>query len=195
MGCPHLLCEMCSRHAAPLEMTSVAYAGGAGAHSAAAAERLFPFASALVGVDTFADVIRATVEGEVSYGVLPIESSLAGPVNETHDLLYESAVSIVAETSIPIRHHLVAREPLSLEDIRIVKSHPVALEQCRELLRSLTNVQAIATSTTAAAAAEVAAGTEEGEAAIVGERALRLYTLHAVARDVGDHPEAYTRFV
>src|SRR3954462_7954574 len=98
-------------------MTSVAYPGGAGAHSAAAAERLFPFASALVGVDTFADVIEATIKGDVAYGgaarrqvrgariggagaggVLPTESSLGGPVNETHDLLYESAVSIVAET-------------------------------------------------------------------------------------------------
>ena len=195
MGRTDILREVWPRHAAPLEMTSVAYAGGAGAHSAAAAERLFPFASALVGVDTFADVIQATVEGEVSYGVLPIESSLAGPVNETHDLLYETPVSIVAETSIPIRHHLVAREPLTLEDIRVVKSHPVALEQCRELLRSIPNVQAIATSTTAAAAAEVAESSEPGEAAIVGERALRLHPLHAVVRDVGDHPEAYTRFV
>src|SRR3954465_8697181 len=132
-------------------MTSVAYAGGADAHSAAAAERLFPFASALVGVDTFADVIQATVDGEVSYGVLPIESSLAGPVNETHDLLYETPVSIVAETSLPIRPPPVAREPLTLDDIRVVKSHPVALEQCRDLLRSIPGVQAIATSTPAAA--------------------------------------------
>ncbi|MGZ4354495.1 MAG: prephenate dehydratase [Gaiellaceae bacterium] len=176
-------------------MTSVAYAGGAGAHSAAAAERLFPFASALVGVDTFADVIEATVEGEVAYGVLPIESSLAGRVNETHDLLYEAAVSIVAETSIPIRHHLATREPIELEDIRVIRSHPVAFEQCRGLLRSLPRAKAIAASTTADAAAEVAGSTEPGEAAIVGERALRLHPLHAVARDVGDHPEAYTRFV
>ena len=176
-------------------MTSVAYAGGAGAHSAAAAERLFPFASALVGVDTFAEVIEATVEGEVTYGVLLIESSLAGPVNETHDLLYETPVSIVAETSIPIRHHLVAREPLALEDVRVVKSHPVAVEQCRALLRSLPKARAIATATTAEAAAEVAGSTEPGEAAIVGERALRLHPLHAVVRDVGDHPEAYNRFV
>src|SRR6185503_8916731 len=135
VGRPDVLRALRPRHAPALAMTSVAYAGGAGAHSAAAAERLFPFASALVGVENFADVIQATVDGEVSYGVLPIESSLAGPVNETHDLLYESAVSIVAETSIPIRHHLVARQPIELEDIRVVRSHPMAFEQCRSLLR------------------------------------------------------------
>jgi prephenate dehydratase len=176
-------------------MSAVAYAGGAGAHSAAAAERLFPFATALIAVDTFEDVIRAAVEAEVAYGVLPIESSLAGPVNETHDLLYESPVSIVAETSIPIRHHLAAREPIELDDVRVIRSHPVAFEQCRGLLRSLPRAKAIASATTADAAEQVAASTEPGEAAIVGERALRLHPLHAIARDVGDHPEAYTRFV
>jgi prephenate dehydratase len=176
-------------------MTAVAYAGGAGAHSAAAAERLFPFASALVAVDTFADVIRVTVDGEVAYGVLPIESSLAGPVNETHDLLWEAPVSIVAETSIPIRHHLVAREPIELDEVRVVRSHPVAFEQCRTLLRTLPQAQAIATATTAGAAAEVAESREPGEAAIAGDRAVRLHSLHVIARDIGDHPEAYTRFV
>ncbi len=91
-------------------MTAVAYAGGAAAHSAAAAERLFPADDhELVALDTFAEVVRAAVEGDVRFGVLPIESSLAGPVAETHDLLYDSPLSIVAETSIPIRHHLVAR--------------------------------------------------------------------------------------
>jgi prephenate dehydratase len=176
-------------------VTAVAYAGGAGAHSAAAAERLFPFATQLLAVDTFADVVQATVDATVAYGVLPIESSLAGPVAETHDLLWESPVSIVAETAIPIRHHLVAREPVELEEIRVVRSHPVAFEQCRGLLATLRGARAIATSTTAEAAAEVAATGEHGEAAIAGERAVRLHGLHVVARDVGDHPEAYTRFV
>jgi prephenate dehydratase len=176
-------------------MTAVAYAGGAGAHSAAAAERLFPFASALIAVDTFAEVVRAAVEGEVAYGVLPIESSLAGPVAETHDLLYDAPVSIVAETSIAIRHHLVARDPIELDDVRVVRSHPVAFEQCRTLLRTLPHARAIATSTTADAAAHVASSTEPGEAAIAGERAVRMHSLHVIARDVGDHTEAYTRFV
>ena len=176
-------------------MTAVAYAGGAGAHSAAAAERLFPFATELVAVDTFAEVVRAAVEGRAAYGVLPIESSLAGPVAETHDLLFDSSVSIVAETSLAIRHFLVAREPITLEEIRVIRSHPVAFEQCRTLLATLPHARAIATSTTAEGAAEVAGSTDSGEAAIAGERAVRMHGLHVIARDVGDHPEAYTRFV
>jgi chorismate mutase/prephenate dehydratase len=176
-------------------VTTVAYAGGMGAHSAAAAERLFPGAEELLAVDTFADVVQTAVDGGAAFGVLPIESSLAGPVAETHDLLYDAPLSIVGETALPIRHHLVARAPIALDEIRLVRSHPVAFEQCRHLLGSLRGAKAIATSTTAEAAAYVAGSATPGEAAIAGDRAARIHGLHIVAHDVGDHPEAYTRFV
>src|SRR5438445_746955 len=126
-------------------------APGAAAHSAAGAEKLFP-GSELVPLGTFVDVVRAVLNGECGLGVLPIESSLAGPVAETHDLLWEHELSIVAETSIPIKHLLVARQPLALGDVRVVRSHPMGLEQCRELLARLPGAEPIATSTTAAAA-------------------------------------------
>src|SRR5207248_1877771 len=105
-------------HAATKTETSVAYAGGAAAHSAAGAEKLFP-GSELVALGTFVDVVRAVLNGECGLGVLPIESSLAGPVAETHDLLWEHALSIVGETSIPVKHLLVARKPLALADSRV----------------------------------------------------------------------------
>jgi prephenate dehydratase len=174
---------------------TVAYAGGAAAHSAAAAERLFPEAAQLVPLPNFAAVVGAAVDGDVGYGVLPIESSLIGPIAETHDLLWESPLSIVAETSIPIRHLLAARTRVPLERIRAVHSHPAALDQCRKLLASLPHAKVVAAATTADAAAHVAASERAGEAAIVSERAARLHGLEVLAADVGDHPEAYTRFV
>jgi prephenate dehydratase len=173
---------------------TVAYAGGAAAHSAAAAERLFP-AAALRPLPSFTAVVEAAVEGEVGYGVLPIESSLVGPIAETHDLLWESPLSIVAETAIPIRHHLVGQARIPLERVRVIRSHPAALDQCRRLLASLPQARAIAAATTAEAAALVADSDDEGEVAIASERAARLHDLELVAEDVGDHPEAYTRFV
>ena len=173
----------------------VAYAGGAAAHSAAAAERLFPGEFEFVAVPSFVEVVRAAVEREVAYGVLPIESSLVGPIAETHDLLWDSPLSIVAETAIPIRHLLVARTHIPLDRVRIVRSHPAALEQCRNLLASLPQAKAIAAATTADAAAQVAESEDEGEVAIASERAARLHGLAIIASDIGDHPEAYTRFV
>ena len=173
---------------------SVGYPGREGAHSAAACDRLFP-ESELVPLPTFAAVANATAGGEVGFGVLPIESSLSGPVNETHDLLYDSALAIVGETILPIRHFLVGPRGASLETIRVVHSHPVALDQCRRLLAAMSGATAIAAATTADAAAFVSERGDPAEAAIASERAATLYGLEVIAEDVGDHPEAYTRFV
>src|SRR5207249_9881100 len=75
---------------------TVAYPGREGAHSAAACDRLFP-AARLVALPSFPEVVGAVADGRCAYGVLPIESSLVGPVNETHDLLFDSPLPIVAE--------------------------------------------------------------------------------------------------
>ena len=172
----------------------VAYAGGAAAHAAAASEQLFPDAE-LLPLPSFQAVARATIAGEASFGVLAIESSLAGPVVETHDLLHDAPLSIVGETTIPIRHHLVGRAEIDLNDVRIVRSHPSALEQCRLLLDRMPNAQQIAAPTTANAAEQVAAGGDPTEVAIASDRAAGHYGLHVIASDVGDEPDTHTRFV
>jgi prephenate dehydratase len=177
-----------------LNELTVAYPGREGAHSAAACDRLFP-AARLVPQASFSDVVAVVAEGRCSYGVLPIESSLSGPVNETHDLLFESALSIVAEAILPIRHLLVAAAATPLEEIREVHSHPVALDQCRRLLASIPWATAVATATTGDAAADVAARRDPALAAIASERAARTHGLTVLHADVGDHPEAYTRFI
>lgn len=175
--------------------TSVGYPGRDGAHSAAACDRLFPRDAELVPLPSFHAVVEATVDRTVAFGVLPIESSLSGPVNETHDLLYGSPLAITGETVLPIRHCLVGIERVPLERIRVVRSHPVALDQCRRLLAGMPWATAIAAPTTADAAAQVADHADETEVAIASERAAALNGLTVIAGDVGDHPEAYTRFV
>ncbi|HEU5010404.1 MAG TPA: prephenate dehydratase domain-containing protein, partial [Gaiellaceae bacterium] len=85
----------------------VGYPGRDGAHSAAACERLFEDVAELVALPSFAAVTEATAAGTIDVGVLPIESSLVGPVAETHDLLYDSPLAITGETVLPIRHFLV----------------------------------------------------------------------------------------
>lgn len=176
-------------------MVRVGYPGRDGAHSAAACDSLFPERAELVSLPSFTAVVEAAVGREIEAGVLPIESSLSGPVNETHDLLYESPLSITGETILPIRHCLVARTAIALDEIRVVRSHPAALDQCRRLLAALPRATAIAAATTADAAHEVAESPDPTEAAIASERAAARYGLVVLAGDVGDHPEAYTRFV
>jgi prephenate dehydratase len=175
--------------------TSVAYPGQDGAHSAAACERLFAQESELVPLPSFSAVAEAAVARQVDFGVLPIESSLVGPVNETHDLLYELPLSIVDETALRIRHCLVGLRPVALEEIHEVHSHPVALDQCRALLAAMPWATAVAASTTAAAAQHVADSGDPKVAAISSERAARLHGLALLDGNVGDHPESFTRFV
>ena len=172
----------------------VGYPGRDGAHSAAACDRLFPDAQ-LIPLPSFQAVVEAVTDGEVAFGVLPIESSLSGPVAETHDLLYGSPLAITAEAVLPIRHCLVGIAEVPREDIRVVRSHPVALDQCRRLLAEMPWATAIAAPTTGDAAAQVAEHADPTEAAIASERAAALNGLTVLAADVGDHPEAYTRFV
>ena len=178
-----------------MRAASVAYPGRDGAHSAAACDRLFPAGAELVSVPSFTAVVEATSEREVEFGVLPIESSLSGPVNETHDLLYDSSLSITGETILAIRHCLVGPVTVELEQIRVVRSHPAALDQCRRLLAAMPWATAIAAATTANAAHEVAQAGDPSEAAIASERAAAAYGLTVIVGDVGDHPEAYSRFV
>ena len=178
---------------ASIELT-VAYPGREGAHSAAACDRLFP-AARLVPLPTFSDVVDAVASCRVPYGVLPIESSLVGPVAETHDLLYESPLSIVAEAIIPVNHCLVGPTVVGLAEIREIHSHPVALDQCRQLLASLPNAVAVAAPTTGDAASIVAGLNDPAVVAIASDRAARINGLTIIDGNVGDHPEAFTRFV
>jgi prephenate dehydratase len=173
---------------------TVAYPGRDGAHAAAAAERLFPNV-AFAPMPSFSAVTDAVAAAEVEFGVLPIESSLSGPVAETHDLLYAAPVSITDETILPIRHCLVGPASVSLPEVRVVHSHPAALDQCRRLLAAMPWATAIAAASTADAARSVAENGDPAEAAIASERAAKLHGLAVIAGDVGDHPEAYTRFV
>jgi chorismate mutase / prephenate dehydratase len=175
--------------------TRIGYPGRDGAHSAAACDRLFPADAELVPLPSFHAVVEATANRTVAFGVLPIESSLSGPVAETHDLLYGSPLAITGETVLPIRHCLVGIAQVPLDEIRVVRSHPVALDQCRRLLAGMPWATAIAAPTTADAAAQVAAHADPTEAAIASERAAALCELTVIAGDVGDHPEAFTRFV
>jgi len=169
---------------------AVAYPGPPGSHTAAAAAALFPSAE-LRPVASFRDVAEAVATAAAAYGVLPIESSLAGAVAETHDLLYEHRLSIVAETVQPIRHCLAAVASVPLERIRSVHSHPSAFEQCRRLVRGRALVP---TATTADAARIVAERADETEAALASVAAAQQYGLTVLADDVGDRP-AFTRFV
>ena len=148
-----------------------------------------------IALPSFGAVVAAAVAREVSFGVLPIESSSSGPVAETHDLLYEAPLSIVAETMLHISHCVVGVGVRDLTAVRTVRSHPAALDQCRALLDSMPSATRVSSATTADAAREVAEAGDPTQVAIAGREAALLYDLDILAADVGDDPHTHTRFV
>jgi prephenate dehydratase len=172
---------------------SVGYPGPEGSHSNAAAAVLVPDA-VRVGLPSFAAVIDAAASTEVSLGVLPIESSLVGPIAETHDLLFRSPLSIVREATLPITHCVVGLPGTNLDAVRVVRSHPAAFDQCRGLLESW-HAKRVPAATTADAAHEVSLAGDPSQVAIAGAEAAAAYGLTVLADDVGDRPGAFTRFV
>lgn len=178
----------------PHPIETVAYPGREGAHTFQAAEALFPEAE-LRSLPSFRAVADAVFAGDVDAGVLAMESSLAGPVPETHDLLFESPLSVIGQIVLPIEHCLAGPERVPLDEIRTIHSHPMALDQCREFLAGLPEALAVAAATTATAAQEVSQRRDPTHAAIASPRAARLYGLQILEDGIGDHPEAFTRFV
>ena len=172
---------------------TVVYPGPEGSHSDAAAAAMFP-AVERAPTSSFRGVAEAVTDAVATHGVLPIESSLAGAVPETHDLLNECPLSIVAEAVLPITHALLAPQQVALTDIRLIRSHPSALDQCREFLHRLPHAQIVASATTADAARETAEGGDPRAAAIASAEAASRYGLVSLADDVNDAP-AFTRFV
>jgi prephenate dehydratase len=177
----------------PHPIETVAYPGREGAHTFQAAEAMFPDAE-LRSLPSFRALAGAVAAGEVDAGVLPMESSLAGSVAETHDLLFESPLSVIGQTVLPIEHCLAGPAAVPLTEIRTIHSHPMALDQCRDLLARLPQAKVILSATTAEAGQHVAEDGDPTEAAIVGAEAVSLYGLTVLADDVSDSP-AFTRFV
>ena len=91
----------------------------------------------LVACDDFASVFNALHENNATYGVVAIENTNFGSINEVYDLLENSSSSfkIIEELPLKIHQQLITYKNTRLSDIKVVYSHPIALEQCSDFLR------------------------------------------------------------
>jgi prephenate dehydratase len=151
----------------------------------------------LVPYPSVVATIEAVASGEAPEVLVPIENSIEGSVNQTLDQLARAGGSVVirAEVVQPVRHHLIARRPLALRQIRRVLSHPHATGQCQEFLRrELPGVEVGAANSTAEAVRTVSQS-EEPWAAIGTLRAADIYGCEVIAADIEDTEQNATRFV
>ena len=177
-------------------MTTVAFQGELGAYSEEAVVRLFGDDAEPVPCRENRDVTRLVAAGGADAGVLPVENTLAGSVPASYDaILAEPTLHVVGETVIPIHHCVMAIAGATLQELRVVESHPIALAQCAAWFASHPNIEARAAYDTAGAARDVARAKDPTRGALASRVAATHYGLTLLATNVEDRSDNQTRFV
>ena len=173
-------------------MNVVAYQGEAGAYSEEGALAVFPDADRQA-LPSIRKVFEAVEVGRVAAGLVPLDNSQAGSINETYDLFLRHGLHLVGETVVRVDHCLLALPGSAIDELAEVMSHPQAIAQCEEFLSAL-EVTVRAEYNTAGAAKRIAEQRLERTAAIASKRAAELYGLEVLAERIQTYPDNYTRF-
>lgn len=170
----------------------VAYLGPAGTFTEQAAQRQFGTAIDAVACASIDEVFRVTESGQANFGVVPLENSTEGSVNQTLDLLLHTTLSINAEVALPIHHNLLTQHG-TMVGVQRICAHVQALAQCKLWLdRHYPTVECQPVASNAEAAR--LASLDPSVAAIAGESATQHYHLQVVEMYIQDDPHNRTRF-
>lgn len=177
--------------------TKIAYLGPRGTFTELAAKQL-PGADGaeLVAMASVTEALDAVVSGKVDRAVVPIENSIEGGVSATSDALTNTVgVQIFGEYLVPVTFNLLVRPGTKLSDIKTVLTHPVAYAQTRKWLSAkLPSHSHIPAASTAAAAKSISED-KLADATIAGPGVHQLYGLEVISENIGENPEAQTRFI
>lgn len=146
-------------------------------------------------VRSFKAVFDAVESGLCKYGVVPIENSANGSVRAVYELLAEKKFSIIRTTNLCIRHNLMAKKGVKLEDITEIYSHEQAIGQCSKFLAQFPKAKIIPCENTAVAAKMVSESGSPTAASISAPECASLYGLSELACDIQDSQNNYTRFI
>jgi 3-deoxy-7-phosphoheptulonate synthase len=174
----------------------VAFQGEKGAYSEQAIEFLFDDKVATLPCKKFSDVFEAIQKGEARYGVLPVENSLGGTINETLDLLnIYPDLTVVGEKQIRVVHNLIGLPGSSINQIKEVYSHPQGLAQCASFLENqLKGATAIPFFDTAGAVTHIAKLQDPTIAAIASSKAAKVNKMEILQEAIETDSSNFTRF-
>ena len=174
---------------------NIAFQGVSGAYSEKAIHSYFGNEVTAAPQPEFIDVFESVLQGKASFGVIPVENSLAGTINENIDLLLRYPdIAVVGEYKLRIVHNLIGLPGSSLEEIRKVYSHPQGLAQCADFIEKHKEMKGIPFYDTAGAVANLAQLNDPSCAAIAGEEAARVYDMHIIKESIETNPRNYTKF-
>ena len=175
------------------ERVKVAFQGERGAYSENAVYTFFGDDTEAKPCRDLAEVFESVDKQDVPVGVVPVENSLEGSVNQTYDLFLTHNLKVSGEIIIRISHCLIGNPNTSLELVKTVYSHPQALAQCRSFLERLGS-DLIPTYDTAGSVKMLKDKVQKDAAAIASEKAAEIYGMKILAREIEDTPTNYTRF-
>ena len=170
----------------------VAYQGEPGAYSEEGARTVFPDEEH-TPYGTIRKVFEAVEVGLADFGLVPLDNSQAGSINETYDHLLKHGLHLVGETVVRVDHCLLALPGRTIDDIKEVISHPQAIAQSDEFLNAL-EARIQPDYDTAGAAKRIIDEKLEHTGAIASRRAAQLYGLEILAERIQTYPDNYTRF-
>lgn len=171
----------------------VAFQGERGAYSEQAVRQQFGATVTAIPCRSFTEILEAVHHGRSTFGMLPVENSLAGTVVPAYDLLVDHDLRVQAEVILRVSHCLLALPGVQLADVTRVKSHYQALAQCEKTLLRL-GLEPVTYYDTAGAARDLTANPEVGTAVIASELAATTYGLDILARGIEDESFNFTRF-
>ncbi|HEV2390641.1 MAG TPA: prephenate dehydratase [Nitrososphaerales archaeon] len=172
----------------------IGFQGEHGAYSEEAIYKQFGREVKTVPAVSKHEVFNLTEAGAVDLGVVPVENSVEGSINETYDMLLASDLKVTGEIVLRVVHCLIALQTAKLAGIKVVYSHPQALAQCRNFVTSM-GIEPRVTYDTAGSAKMIKNKRLEGAAAIAGERAARIYGLKVIKKGIEDYSTNSTRFL
>ncbi|MBR2614282.1 MAG: chorismate mutase [Clostridia bacterium] len=172
----------------------VACQGIEGAYSQKACDKIFSLAD-IMYVSTFENVFQAVESGLCEYGIVPLENSTAGSVNQTYDLLSKHDFYIVKSLRMQINHVLLTKKGAKFSEIKEIYSHEQAINQCSSFLRSLKGVKITVCENTAIAAKMVALSDRNDVAAISSSDCAEQYGLEINKDKIQDTDSNFTKFI
>lgn len=144
---------------------------------------------------SFSKVCEAILNGEITYGILPVENTTTGAIKEVYDLIRENELYITGEVCLPVVHNLIGLPNAKIEALKEIYSHPQGLEQCGTFLNKLDSARQIPMKNTAFSIRYVSEQNDPTLAAIGDERAAGLYGLKVLTPAIQDSTFNTTRFV
>lgn len=149
----------------------------------------------LVECLSFHGLVDELLAGNADKGVMAIENSIAGSIIPNYALVYENGLHIIGEHYLNIHHNLMGLKGQTLSDLREVRSHPMALLQCREYLKTQPHIKMVEDVDTAETAKRIQEGQLTGIAAIAPGVAAELYDLEIIAPEIQTIKNNATRFI